>query len=232
VFHLRRFRWKRRRAALALLPAAAMMVTLGIAGAATGTGPVSAVGGPGTDAAASGGPATVKFDVRRHVMVGDSVAIHGRLSTADSRLVLVKVDGRKVKTVRSQEDGSFRARWRASHTGVFEAYAVAGGNAVARTARSRSTRVNVYRPATASYYGPGLYGNGTACGRTLTPSTVGVAHRTLPCGTRVTLRYRGRTVTVPVIDRGPFSGSHEYDLTATIKTELGFGSTGNVLTTR
>jgi hypothetical protein len=35
-----------------------------------------------------------------------------------------------------------------------------------------------------------------------------------------------------VIDRGPFSGSREYDLTATIKTELGFGSTGNVLTTR
>jgi rare lipoprotein A len=92
--------------------------------------------------------------------------------------------------------------------------------------------VNVYRPVAASYYGPGLYGNGTACGRTLTPSAVGVAHRTLPCGTRVTLRYRGRTVTVPVIDRGPFSGSREYDLTAATKAKLGFGSTGNVLTTR
>ncbi len=230
MFHLRRFRWKRRRAALALLPAAAMMVTLGLAGAATGTGPVPAAGGPVTDGEASGGPASVKFGVRRHVMVGGSVVIHGRVRTADSRLVLVKVDGRKVKTVRSQEDGRFRARWRASHTGVFEAKVVAGGNAVARTARS--TRVNVYRPVAASYYGPGLYGNGTACGRTLTPSAVGVAHRTLPCGTRVTLRYRGRTVTVPVIDRGPFSGSREYDLTAATKAKLGFGSTGNVLTTR
>jgi rare lipoprotein A len=232
VFHLRRFRWKRRRAALALLPAAAMMVTMALAGAATGAGPLPAAGGPGTDAVASGGPATVKFGVRRHVMVGDSVVIHGRVSTADSRLVVVKVNSRKVKTVRSQEDGSFRARWRASHTGVFEAKAVAGGTAVARAARSRGTRVNVYRPAAASYYGPGLYGNGTACGRTLTPSTVGVAHRTLPCGTRVTLRYRGRTVTVPVIDRGPFSGNREYDLTAATKAKLGFGSTGTVLTTR
>jgi rare lipoprotein A len=228
VFHLRRFRWKRRRAALALLPAAAMMVTMALAGAAIGTGPAPA----GTDAAASGGPATVKFGVRRHVMVGDSVVIHGRVTPAESRLVLVKVGGRKVKTVRSQEDGSFRVRWRASHTGVFEAKAVAGGNQVARTARSRGTRVNVYRPAAASYYGPGLYGNGTACGRTLTPSTVGVANRTLPCGARVTLRYHGRTVTVPVIDRGPFSGSREYDLTTATKAKLGFGSTGTVLTTR
>jgi rare lipoprotein A len=228
VFHLRRFRWKRRRAALALLPAAAMMVTMALAGAAIGTGPAPA----GTDAAASGGPATVKFGVRRHVMVGDSVVIHGRVTPAESRLVLVKVGGRKVKTVRSQEDGSFRVRWRASHTGVFEAKVVAGGNQVARTARSRGARVNVYRPAAASYYGPGLYGNGTACGRTLTPSTVGVANRTLPCGARVTLRYHGRTVTVPVIDRGPFSGSREYDLTTATKAKLGFGSTGTVLTTR
>ena len=31
-----------------------------------------------------------------------------------------------------------------------------------------------------SWYGPGLYGNGTACGQTLTKTLVGVAHRTLP----------------------------------------------------
>jgi rare lipoprotein A len=227
VFHLRRFRWKRRRAALALL-AAATMFTMGLAGAAISTGPASA----GTDAAASGGPANVKFDVKRHVMVGQSVVIRGRVAPAESRLVLIKVGGKKVKTVRSRDDGSFEARWRASRTGVFEAKAIAGGNAVARTARSRGTRVNVYRPAGASYYGPGLYGNGTACGKTLTPSTVGVANRTLPCGTRVTLRYHGRTVTVPVIDRGPFAGNREYDLTAATKAKLGFGSTGTVLTTR
>ena len=222
MLHLRRFRWKRRRAALALL-AAAMMITVG---------PARSLGGLGTDAAANGGSARVEFDVKRHVMVGESVVIHGRVIPADSRPVLIKVDGRKVKTVRSAEDGGFEVRWRASHSGVFEAKAIVGGDEAARTARSGGTRVNVYRPAGATYYGPGLYGNSTACGKTLTPSTLGVANRTLPCGARVTLRHRGRTVTVPVIDRGPFSGSGEYDLTAATKAKLGFGSTGTVLTTR
>ena len=49
-----------------------------------------------------------------------------------------------------------------------------------------------YRQAGASFYGPGLYGNGVACGGTLMPGTLGVAHKTLPCGTMVKLRYHGR----------------------------------------
>ena len=64
-----------------------------------------------------------------------------------------------------------------------------------------------------SWYGPGLIGNGTACGQTLTRSLVGVAHRTLPCGTKITFRYGGTTLTVPVVDRGPFVGGRIFDLT-------------------
>src|SRR5215471_7928543 len=41
------------------------------------------------------------------------------------------------------------------------------------------------RTAGATWYGPGLYGNKTACGETLLPNTIGVAHRSLPCGTTV-----------------------------------------------
>ena len=63
-----------------------------------------------------------------------------------------------------------------------------------------------------SWYGPGLYGNGTACGQTLTKALVGVAHRTLPCGTLVTFRYKGVTLTVPVIDRGPYVRGRTWDL--------------------
>jgi hypothetical protein len=63
-----------------------------------------------------------------------------------------------------------------------------------------------------SWYGPGLYGNGTACGQTLTKTLVGVAHRTLPCGTLVTFRYKGVTLTVPVIDRGPYVRGRTWDL--------------------
>src|SRR6266511_113528 len=43
----------------------------------------------------------------------------------------------------------------------------------------------------ASYFGPGLFGNRTACGQTLTTALQGVAHRTLPCGTPVRLVYAG-----------------------------------------
>ena len=72
----------------------------------------------------------------------------------------------------------------------------------------------------ASYFGPGLWGNRTACGRTLTTDIIGVAHRSLPCGSLVTLRYGSSTVVVPVIDRGPFNDAREFDLTYATKTAL------------
>ena len=52
-----------------------------------------------------------------------------------------------------------------------------------------------------SWYGGGLFGNGTACGQTYTKTIIGVAHRTLPCGTKVQFRHNGKVLTVPVIDR-------------------------------
>jgi rare lipoprotein A (peptidoglycan hydrolase) len=61
---------------------------------------------------------------------------------------------------------------------------------------------------------------------------MGVAHKTLPCGTKLRLRYGGRTVAVRVIDRGPFSGSREFDLTSATKQALGFPDVGTVLTSR
>ena len=64
----------------------------------------------------------------------------------------------------------------------------------------------------ASWYGPGFYGNHTACGQIYTPEIVGVAHRTLPCGTLLVLEFRGRTMTVPVIDRGPYIAGRTLDL--------------------
>jgi rare lipoprotein A len=65
-----------------------------------------------------------------------------------------------------------------------------------------------------------LYGTELACGGRLEASTVGVAHRTLPCGTPVTFRYRGRTVTVPVVDRGPFVAGRDFDLTPVAAARL------------
>jgi hypothetical protein len=87
--------------------------------------------------------------------------------------------------------------------------------------------VRVFDPGLATWYGPGLYGNGTACGQTLRPDTLGIAHRSLPCGTEVTVVYNGRSITVPVIDRGPYSGA-EWDLTQEAAERLGFSSTDTV----
>lgn len=74
---------------------------------------------------------------------------------------------------------------------------------------------------TASWYGPGFYGNRTACGQTYTPEIEGVAHRTLPCGTRVAITSpAGRTVVVAVIDRGPYVAGRALDLSSATKTAL------------
>lgn len=52
-----------------------------------------------------------------------------------------------------------------------------------------------------------------ACGGRLTPTAMVVAHRSLPCGTRVVLRFRGRTVVATVADRGPFCCGMPYSRT-------------------
>lgn len=78
----------------------------------------------------------------------------------------------------------------------------------------------------ATWYGPGLYGNRTACGKTLTKRTIGVAHRKLPCGTRVAFAYKGRWVRAKVIDRGPFRRGYRWDLTSALAKRLGVISAG------
>jgi rare lipoprotein A len=93
-------------------------------------------------------------------------------------------------------------------------------------------RLNVYRKALASWYGPGLFGNKLGCGGTLQAGSLGVANKSLPCGTKVTFRHRGRVVRVPVIDRGPYVGGREYDLTAATARKLGFSGHGPIQVTR
>lgn len=75
-------------------------------------------------------------------------------------------------------------------------------------------------PVLASYFGPGLYGNRTACGQTLTTSLLGVAHRTLSCGTRVRVCYDGRCVATVVVDHGPWVYGRTLDLTSAVSSQL------------
>lgn len=84
------------------------------------------------------------------------------------------------------------------------------------------------RIAGATWYGPGLYGNRTACGQVLRPRTVGVAHRRLPCGTPVKFEHRGRRIVARVIDRGPFTPGMTWDLTNGARKALRFGGAGPI----
>jgi hypothetical protein len=84
------------------------------------------------------------------------------------------------------------------------------------------------RAAGATWYGPGLYGNHTACGQTLRPGTIGVAHRSLPCGATVKLAYHGHYLVTQVIDRGPYSEGNDFDLTNGARRVLGFNGADQV----
>ena len=70
--------------------------------------------------------------------------------------------------------------------------------------------------------GDGFMGQTMANGRTLTPSTIGVAHKTLPFGTRRRFQVAGRSVVVTVTDRGPFTPGRSWDLTVGAVRALGF----------
>jgi hypothetical protein len=175
---------------------------------------------------------------RHQVRVGASSPVKGSLagtgSSVANRHILVQARGghgwKTVARAKTGNSGRFHTKWRAQQVGRYSIRVLAPGSGA--TPRRVGGKVTVYRPVTASWYGPGLYGNKMACGGHLSASTVGVANKTLPCGTKVTLRYRGRIATVPVVDRGPYAAGRTYDLTPGAKQKLHFGSTGVVWSSR
>jgi len=168
------------------------------------------------------------------VLSGNGLAVRGKVRPSGRHRVKVVFRGREtvVRGVRTKANGTFALRWAPARTGSYAVRAYGLHGKRLRGSRSAPRRLTAYRFAHASYYGPGLYGNGVACGGTLLPGTMGVAHKTLPCGTKVKLRYHGRTVTVPVIDRGPYVPGRDYDLTEAVKKRLGFPGVGTVLASR
>jgi hypothetical protein len=199
---------------------------------------------PGGQAAAPAAPAPPQArsavfirSASRNVVAGRRVVVHGLLRPARAgRAVSLQIrrSARWVTVARDRTNGRgvFRLRFRPSQPGSVALRVRSAGDALSAGARKRLGRLNVFRPVFVSWYGPGFYGGHLACGGTLGYGTLGVAHKTLPCGTEVTLSYRGRTVRVPVIDRGPYVAGREYDLTGATRSALGFGSTGTILATR
>jgi rare lipoprotein A len=81
---------------------------------------------------------------------------------------------------------------------------------------------------TASYYGADFAGRRTASGERFDPQALTAAHPDLPFGTlvRVTNLENGRSVTVRINDRGPFTGGRIVDVSWGAARELGMLRSG------
>ena len=82
----------------------------------------------------------------------------------------------------------------------------------------------------ATWYGNELAGNRTASGERFNPNGLTAAHRSLPFGTclRVSNPKTGRSVSVRVNDRGPFTKGVSLDLSHGAARAIGMRVTQNV----
>ncbi|MGZ4175376.1 MAG: septal ring lytic transglycosylase RlpA family protein [Solirubrobacteraceae bacterium] len=175
-----------------------------------------------------------RFTLARHqsaVLSTRPVVVGGKLLPA--------VAGRRVRLEARTGPG-----WRAlstAHTGARGGYRLsfAPGNADGQSLRvvfggdggnARAVRpagtVSVLHPALASWYDDA---GTTSCGF---HAGLGVANRTLPCGTKVAFSFGGRTVTATVDDRGPYAGGRDWDLNQATAAALGFSGVGTVWSSR
>lgn len=109
--------------------------------------------------------------------------------------------------------------------GTAPAHSATGGFATGASTEALTGKGLSFTPvrwAGATWYGPGLYGNHTACGYELRPGTIGVAHKRLPCNTPVRFVYHGHVLIARVIDRGPYSPGNAWDLTNGARRALEF----------
>jgi rare lipoprotein A len=167
------------------------------------------------------------FKKRLHARVGKTVAVVGSGQPGVAALQIRRRGiWRTIDRDRTTATGRYVLRERVRRPMSVFVRVVTGSDP------HRIGRLNAYRLTTASWYGPGLYGNALGCGGTLSPGRLGVANKSLPCGARLTLRHRGHVVHVRVIDRGPYVAGREFDLTEATARRLGFRGHGYLLSTR
>jgi hypothetical protein len=215
------------------LTAALALPPLALA-ASGGSGLAVGAGAPATTAATPAHVASVTGDGitlagREAALLRGWLPLRGAISpAAGGRTVDVQQQSGSswttVATAASAPDGSFQVVWHPQTWGTVALRAtLSGGSRV-----SPPLSVTVYRSSIATLYGPGLWGRHTACGEKLTHKTLGVANRKLPCGTSVSLYYHGRTIVVPVIDRGPYANHANWDLTMATSAALGIEQTDTI----
>jgi rare lipoprotein A len=161
------------------------------------------------------------------VLAGQSAHVRGKLlpALAGRRVRLLGRSGRSWRTLataRTGGRGGFDLPYVARNPGQRWLRVRFKGDRLNSGSWAHAGRLTVFRESVASWYSDG---GGTACGF---HAYYGVANRTLPCGTKVTFRSGGRSVTAVVDDRGPFVGGREWDLNQNTAGALGFGGVGSV----
>jgi hypothetical protein len=175
----------------------------------------------------------ISLHLSRHsVLSGEGLVVRGRVRPGGTHRVKLVFGGGETVGVTTKRSGAFALRWSPDSIGSYKVRAFGIHDRHSTGSASVSRRLTAFHQAEASYYGPGLYGGALACGGTLQPGTLGVANKTLPCGARVKLRYQGRTITVPVVDRGPYVAGRDFDLTTATKEKLGFPDLGTLLSSK
>jgi rare lipoprotein A len=163
----------------------------------------------------------------RAVLTGSPVAIRGRLLPADGGHVVHLMrwgahGWQQLAWSRTGRRGGFLLRSRAASTGSTPLKVTFAGDGQHGGASAAAGTLVGLEQTVASWYDDA--GN-TACGF---HAYYGVANKTLPCGTHVTLAYGGRTVVATVDDRGPFVAGRDYDLNQNVAATLGMHGVATV----
>ena len=184
--------------------------------------------GPASPAQRVSVAASFQVPGRAHdVLAGSALLLHGwlRPAVAGRQVRLQGRDGsgwRTLAQARTGSAGGFRLRFY-PQSGLQRRLRVSFVGDRSNTAATRPAgAMTVYGQSLASWYNDG---GSTACGF---HAGLGVANRSLPCGTKVRVRYGGRSVTATVDDRGPYVGGRNWDLNQNTAGALGFGGVGTI----
>ncbi|HEX8977129.1 MAG TPA: septal ring lytic transglycosylase RlpA family protein [Solirubrobacteraceae bacterium] len=170
------------------------------------------------------------FRVRPHIVAvlpGQPAAYAGHLIPARAgRLVRLQARSgagwRTVGSARTGRAGGFRIRAAAGGGSGQRLRILFAGDPLNARSIQPAGRLVMFTADVASWYNDA---GSTACGF---HAGLGVANRSLPCGTKVRFYYGGRTVTATVDDRGPYVGGRNWDLNQNTAAALGFGGVGTV----
>jgi rare lipoprotein A len=212
-------------------------ISSGTSSSSSSSGSSSTTVAPSTTGRVSASGDGISLTTNAAAVLRNQLAFTGTAPRSDAgRTIVIERLGRQTGwqwaqtvTATVASDGTFNAVWRTNHIGRFSVQAQIGQTGSAGAASAAPTlTITVFRSSLATEYGPGFYGHRTACGQRLTRTLVGVANRTLRCGTKVAILYRGQTMVVPVIDHGPYANGADWDLTMATGQALGMTGTSRI----